>query len=166
MKSLRKTFREHRLKTHDLLRTWLQPKFGAIGIKYRIAARIRLANVWARRHPRRTFACVTGSLLLLLVGDIAMASMKHDVPDSTGETGMTAIANMEPLFSGFRAIQENKTLHRNTLAELTAKGVIVRNELDSMIAIPHKTRSDSIHIVMKYRQLEGIVKSLKNNDNP
>ena len=158
--------REHRLKTHDLLRAWLQPKFGAIGIKYRIAARIRLANSWARRHPKRTFACVTDSLLFLLAGDIAMASMKQEFADGAGEADMTAIANMEPLFSGFRAIQENKTLHRNTLTELTSKGVIVRNELDSMIAIPHKTRADSVNIVRKYRQLEAIVKSLKNNDNP
>lgn len=166
MKSLRKTLREHRLKTHDLLRAWLQPRLGAVGTKYRLAARVRLANAWARRHPRRTFACVTGSLLLLLAGDIAMASMKQDVPDGTGEAGMTAIANMTPLFDGFRTIQANKDMHRSTLLELTAKGQSIREELDSMIAIPHKTRADSIIIVRKYRQLEGIVKSLKNNDNP
>lgn len=163
MKSLRKTLREHRLKTHDLLRAWLQPRLGAVGTKYRLAARVRLANAWARRHPRRTFACVTGSLLLLLAGDIAMAAMRQD---STGEAGMTAIADMTPLFEGFRTIQANKDMHRSTLLELTAKGQSIREELDSMIAIPHKTRLDSINIVRKYRQLEGIVKSLKNNDNP
>ena len=166
MKSLRKTLREHRLKTHDLLRAWLQPRLGAVGTKYRLAARIRMANVWARRHPRRTFACVTGSLLLLLAGDIAMASMKQDVPDGTGEAGITSIADMTPLFDGFRTIQANKDMHRSKLLELTAKGQSIREELDSMIAIPHKTRIDSINIVRKYRQLEGIVKSLKINDNP
>lgn len=165
MKSLRKTLREHRLKTHDLLRAWLQPRLGAVGTKYRLAARIRLANAWARRHPRRTFACVTGSLLLLLAGDIAMASMKQDVADGAGEADITAIANMTPLFDGFRTIQANKDMHRSKLLELTAKGQYIREELDSMIAIPHKTRADSINIVRKYRQLESIVKSLKNNDN-
>ena len=163
MKSLRKTLREHRLKTHDLLRAWLQPRLGAVGTKYRLAARVRLANAWARRHPRRTFACVTGSLLLLLAGDIAMASMKTD---NINETDISSIANMKPLFDGFRTIQANKDMHRSTLLELTAKGQSIREELDSMIAIPHKTHADSIIIVRKYRQLEGIVKSLKNNDNP
>lgn len=155
--------REHRLKTHDLLRAWLQPRLGAVGTKYRLAARIRLANAWARRHPRRTFACVTGSLLLLLAGDIAMASMKTD---NINETDISRIANMKPLFDGFHEIQANKDMHRSTLLELTAKGQSIREELDSMIAIPHKTHADSIIIVRKYRQLEGIVKSLKNNDNP
>ena len=166
MKALRKTLREHRLKTHDLLRAWLQPKLGAVGTKYRIAARIRLANVWARRHPKQTFACVTGSLLFLLAGDIAMASMKQDIANGAGESNITAIANMEPLFSGFRAIQENKDMHRSRLLELTAKGQSIREELDSMIAMPHKSRADSVRIVQRYRQLESIVKSLKNNDNP
>ena len=155
--------REHRLKTHDLLRAWVRPRLGAVGTKYRLAARIRLANAWARRHPRRTFACVTGSLLLLLAGDIAMASMKMG---DINETDISSIADMEPLFDGFHEIQANKDLHRNTLLELTDKGKAVRKELDSMIAVPHKTRADSVNIVRKYRQLEGIVKSLKNNYNP
>ena len=72
MKSFRKTLRESRLQTHQLVRSWLQPKLGAIGIKYRLAGRIRLANIWARKHPRRTFAYVTGSLLLVLVANIAV----------------------------------------------------------------------------------------------
>lgn len=56
MKSFRKTLQESRLKTHHLIRSWLQPKLGAVGTKYRLAGRIRLANIWARKHPRRTFA--------------------------------------------------------------------------------------------------------------
>lgn len=37
MKSLRKTLHESRLKTHQQVRSWLQPKMGAIGTKYRLA---------------------------------------------------------------------------------------------------------------------------------
>ena len=61
MKSLRKTLHESRLKTHQQVRSWLQPKMGAIGTKYRLAARIRLANAWAAKHPKRTFAYVTAA---------------------------------------------------------------------------------------------------------
>lgn len=35
-----------------------------------------------------------------------------------------------------------------------------------MIALPHKSRADSVRIVRQYGKLESIVKSLKNNDNP
>ena len=38
-------------------------------------------------------------------------------------------------------------------------------ELDSLIAIPHKTHGDSIRIIKRYGQLESIVKSLNNNEN-
>ena len=45
MKSFRKTLQESRLKTHHLIRSWLQPKLGAVGTRYRLAGRIRLANI-------------------------------------------------------------------------------------------------------------------------
>lgn len=71
-----------------------------------------------------------------------------------------------PLFSGFRTIQANKGVQRQTLLELAAEGQALREELDSMIALPYKSRADSVRIVRQYGRLESIVKSLKNNDNP
>ena len=137
MKSFRKKIQESRLKTHLLVRSWLQPRLGAIGTRYRLSARIRLANRWAAKHPKATFAGVTGTL-----------------------------ATMEPVFQGFRTIQANKDIHRSVLTDMTVKGQLLRHELDSMIAIPVKSREDSLQIILKYRQLENIVKSIKNNDNP
>lgn len=40
MKSFRKKIQESRLKTHLLVRSWLQPKLGAIGTRYHL-----------RKHP-------------------------------------------------------------------------------------------------------------------
>ena len=166
MKSFRKTLRESRLRTHQLVRSWLQPKLGAIGIKYRLVGRIRLANIWARKHPRRTFAYVTGSLLLVLVANIAVDGLfaKSNEPNELNE--LSVIAPVDPMLEGFRAIQANKTVHRGTLMDLTAKGKLLHEELDSLIALPYKTHADSIHIIQSYRQLESIVKSLKNNNHP
>ncbi|EJW90733.1 hypothetical protein EVA_21159, partial [gut metagenome] len=62
-------------------------------------------------------------------------------------------------------IQTNKSLHHSTLKQLTHKGQLLHEELDSLIAIPHKSHQDSIHIVQSYNQLESIVKSLKNNEH-
>lgn len=169
MKSFRKTLRESRLQTHQLVRSWLQPKLGAIGIKYRLAGRIRLANIWARKHPRRTFAYVTGSLLLVLVANIAVDGLfakSNELNEPNELNELSVIAPVDPMLEGFRAIQANKTVHRGTLMDLTAKGQLLHEELDSLIALPHKTHADSIHIIQSYRQLESIVKSLKNNDHP
>ena len=169
MKSFRKTLRDSRLQTHQLVRSWLQPKLGAIGIKYRLAGRIRLANIWAKKHPRRTFAYVTGSLLFVLVANIAMDSLfvkSNELNEPNELNELSVIAPVDPMLEGFRAIQANKTVHRGTLMDLTAKGQLLHEELDSLIALPHKTHADSVHIIQSYRQLESIVKSLKNNDHP
>ena len=163
MKSFRKTLQESRLKTHHLIRSWLQPKLGAVGTRYRLAGRIRLANIWARKHPKRTFAYVTGSLFFLLASTVAIDSMTLS---DKREPDVSSIAQLEPVFAGFRTIQANKDIHRSELTDMTVKGQLLHHELDSMIAIPVKSREDSLRIILKYRQLENIVKSIKNNDNP
>ena len=155
MKSFRKKIQESRLKTHLLVRSWLQPRLGVIGTRYRLAARIRLANRWAAKHPKTTFAGVAGTMLLLLVSTVAIDS-------GNGKQSEPDVSSIQ----GFRTIQANKDIHRNVLTDMTVKGQKLRNELDSMIAIPVKSREDSLRIILKYRQLENIVKSIKNNDNP
>ena len=44
---IRKKLRESRLRTHQQIRAWLQPKLGKAGERLRLAGRIRLANIWA-----------------------------------------------------------------------------------------------------------------------
>lgn len=100
MKSLRKTIRDGRSKAGNALGSWLRPKMGAIGARYRLAARIRKANSWATRHPRRTFGYVVGSLLLILVCDIIVAGARMESKDPN----LHSIAKVEPIFSGFRTI--------------------------------------------------------------
>ena len=62
-------------------------------------------------------------------------------------------------------IQANKEAQRRRLMEITGDGQAVKQELDSLIAIPLKSHDDSICIIRRYRHLEQIVKSLKHNDN-
>jgi len=120
-----------------------------------------MANGWATRHPKRTFLYVVGSLLFILVVDMMVAGMRAEMK----EPNVNMIANVEPIFNGFRTIQTNKETHRKTILDLATKGQTVRQELDSMIAIPAKSHEDSIGIIRRYNQLENIVKSLKQNDN-
>lgn len=157
---IRKKLRESRLRTHLQIRAWLQPKLGKAGERLRLAGRIRLANIWARKHPKRTFACVTGTLSLLLVCSLISR------PDGTDNAhGIGVIANMEPLFQGFRTIQSNKGLHRATMLELADSGRAIRRELDSLIAMPKKSHGDSLRIVRQYRRLENIVKFINNGEH-
>lgn len=109
MKSLRKTLHESRLKTHQQVRSWLQPKMGAIGTKYRLAARIRLANAWAIKHPKRTFAYVTGTLAFVLMGNIWISGANVDSSNELNEANRNLISNMEPLFPASIPYRQTRT---------------------------------------------------------
>ena len=161
MKSLKKTISDSRLRTSNQIKSWLQPRLGSVGRRYRLAARIRIANRWATQHPKRTFGYVVGTLLMVLVGDVMVTGMKAEMK----EPDVNMIANVEPVFNGFRTIQANKDTHRRTVLEMTSKGQAVKHELDSLIALPRKSHADSIGIIRRYGQLENLVKTLKQNDN-
>ena len=161
MKSLKKTISDSRLSTSNQIKSWLQPRLGSVGKRYRLAARIRIANRWATRHPRRTFGYVVGTLLMVLVCDVMITGMRAEMK----EPDVNMIANVEPVFNGFRTIQANKDSHRRTILEMTSQGQNLKYELDSLIAIPRKSHADSIGIIRRYGQLENLVKTLKNNDN-
>lgn len=158
MKSIKKKLQDSRQQTHQAFADWLRPKMAAIGIRWRLTARIRLANAWASKHPKRVFAYVTGTLFLLLIGSILSDGRETEEPD------VGTIAGMGPMFNGFHTIQANKERHCTTLMELVTDGLSIREELDSLIAVPHKTHRDSIRIIKRYKQLEHIVKSLNNNE--
>lgn len=161
MKSINKTIKDNRIKTHQAVCGWLKPRMNAVGTRWRIAARIRLANSWATKNPKKTFGYVVGSLLMVLLVDVALTGARAEMnnPD------LAKIANVEPIFNGFRTIQANKDAHRKTVMELAVRGKVIRQELDSMIRIPVKSHADSIGIIKRYNSLESIVKSLKQNNN-
>lgn len=153
--------RDSRLRTNDAVTGWLKPRMGAIGTRCRLAARIRMANRWAVRHPKRTFGYVIGTLLFILLGDVAITGARLE----SNEPDISTIAQVEPIFSGFRNIQAGKETQRRQLVDMTDKGRRLHRQLDSLIAIPRKSHSDSIEIIRRYRSLEQIVKSLKQYDN-
>jgi len=167
MRSIRKTLRGSRLAVHRQMEAWLRPKVEGIGQRCRLAARIRMANTWATKHPKRTFICVTGALLFLLVGSVAIDNtvMKDGRKAKTEEPFVSQIADVDPLLGGFRAIQQGKTEQRQSVLHLTLTGQQVRQGLDSLISLPRKTHADSLLIVREYKRLEQIVRLLKNNNS-
>ncbi len=160
MKSINKTIKDNRIKTHQAVCGSLKPRMNAVGTRWRIAARIRLANSWATKNPKKTFGYVVGTLLMVLLVDVAFTGARAEMNNPE----LARIANVEPIFNGFRTIQANKEAHRKTILELTSQGQSIRQELDSMIRIPVKSHADSIGIIKRYNSLENIVKSLKQND--
>lgn len=150
--------RKSRERNFSKVEKWMRPTLGKVGTRLRLDARIRFLNRKASKHPKRTFVLVVGILTLTFAVNLALTFSGIGKPVVHPEMN---IASVDTVFSGFRTIQENKDIHRKALAEMTLAGNTIRHRLDSLIALPVKTRKDSLEIKMNYLKLEGIVKALK-----
>ena len=128
--------------------------------KTRLRERIKKANEWAGQHIGTT-ASITISLLSisLLVGILITVL----TPESEENPAFEGIVLVSPMFDGMRRIQENKTYQVSQVEQMTLRGKQLKHELDSLVRIPLKSHDDSVKIVVKYKQLEMIVRNLENN---
>ena len=157
MKSIKNRIRDSKKRMGETIESLLRPLMAKTGMRLRVGPRIRLLNSRASRNPKRTFALVFSSLLLIFLADLSLA-LFHPVKTAAPKMEM---ASVDTVFSGFRTIQDNKEIHRRRLSEMALDGNEIRHRLDSLIALPHKSRADSIEIRMEYMRLERIVRTLK-----
>jgi hypothetical protein len=75
---------------------------------------------------------------------------------------MSGIAPVNPMFRGLQRIQDAKSYQVSQMEGLALKGKAIKHELDSLVSLPFKTKKDSTEIIIRYRQLEMIVRNLKN----
>ena len=118
------------------MESFLRPLMAKTGMRLRIGPRIRLLNSRASRNPKRTFALVFSTLLIIFVTDLSL-SLLHPVRAAAPKMD---IASVDTMFSGFRTIQDNKEIHRRRLSEMALDGNEIRHRLDSLIALHHKSR--------------------------
>ena len=157
MKSIKNRIRDSKKRMGETIESLLRPLMAKTGMRLRIGSRIRLLNSKASKNPKRTFALVFSSLLLIFLTDLSLA-LFHPVKTAAP---IMEMASVDTVFSGFRAIQDNKEIHRRQLSEMAIDGNEIRHRLDSLIALPQKSRADSIEIRVNYMKLERIVKTLK-----
>lgn len=157
MKFIKNRIRGSKKRISVRLECLLRPLMAKTGMRLRIGPRIRLLNSRASRNPKRTFAIVFSALLIIFVTDLSL-TLFHPVRAVAPKMD---IASVDTVFSGFRTIQDNKEIHRKRLSEMAIDGNEIRHRLDSLIALPQKSRADSIEIRVNYMKLERIVKTLK-----
>lgn len=158
MRFFKRTLRESKKSIGNGLECMLHPFMEKTGKRMRIAPRVRLLNSKAAKSPKRTFAIVFSTLLLIFLVDL---SLTFFIPVRTAPAIRMDIASVDTVFTGFRTIQENKEIHRKAVAEMALSGKDMKNRLDSLIAIPEKSRKDSIEIKTTYRKLERLVEYLR-----
>ena len=126
--------------------------------KFKLKEKIDLANQWADAHKKKV-SVITISILTL---SLVIGSWLTLTADCTEADLFSEMASVEPAFDGMRRIQRLKNIQVDQTMELTNRGQKLKHELDSLVHLPVKTHKDSVDIMVKYKQLEIVVKALDN----
>jgi len=132
------------------------------GLKLR--ERIGHANQWCLSHPRKFMGIVLGLSSLIIIYTLISVVVSFSVPQEGSqqdESFMTdKVESIQPTLDGMRKIDDTKKVVNIELKRLTDKGLQIKNELDSLLALENKSHEDSVRIVSDYRQLKDIVNFL------
>lgn len=126
--------------------------------KFKLKEKIDLVNQWADAHKKKVSVITISILTLsLVIGSWLTLTADYNEADLFSE-----MASVEPAFDGMRRIQRLKNIQVDQTMELTNRGQKLKHELDSLVHLPIKTHKDSVDIMVKYKQLEIVVKALDN----
>ena len=126
--------------------------------KFKLKDKIAKANQWADKHKKRVSVITISMLMLsLIIGSWLTLTSTYNEADMLSD-----FTEVKPAFDGIRRIQRLKSMQVDQTVELTNKGQQLKHDLDSLVRLPVKNHQDSVDIVVKYRQLELVVKYLDN----
>ena len=126
--------------------------------KFKFKDKIAEANQWADKHKKRVSVITISMLMLsLIIGSWLTLTSTYNEADMLSD-----FTEVKPAFDGIRRIQRLKSMQVDQTVELTNKGQQLKHDLDSLVRLPIKSHQDSVDIVVKYRQLELVVKYLDN----
>lgn len=135
--------------------------------KMELTDKVGHANDWALSHPKRFMSVTVGILSFLalttifplIVAYIDRNSAKSR-PPVVEETEIIGDRQVLENINGIHQLDSRRDMIRQETKELTDKGMSIKNELDSLMALPEKSYDDSIRIVQDYNNLEDIVNFL------
>ena len=126
--------------------------------KFKLKDKIAKANLWADKHKKRVSVITISMLMLsLIIGSWLTLTSTYNEADMLSD-----FTEVKPAFDGIRRIQRLKSMQVDQTVELTNKGQQLKHDIDSLVRLPVKSHQDSVDIVVKYRQLELVVKYLDN----
>ena len=126
--------------------------------KFKFKDKIAKANQWADKHKKQVSVITISMLMLsLIIGSWLTLTSTYNEADMLSD-----FTEVKPAFDGIRRIQRLKSMQVDQTVELTNKGQQLKLDLDSLVRLPVKSHQDSVDIVVKYRQLELVVKYLDN----
>lgn len=139
----------------------LSPCFKRLGDRLKLRQRLRLANVWAIRHPRKLMFNYS-SFAVLLLGMTLLSDLFCTDKQQQDPISLKSIPSMSHRLQSLNDTEIKKERIKQEVHRLGEKGLEVYNELDSLMKLPDKTRKDSLRIIANYDILN---KTFNNNRN-
>ncbi len=153
MFGIKRKGREKSAQLHKALESHLSPIVRKFSERIQLQRKIRIANIWAKRHPKKlmiyysTFAfCLLG---LTLLADFWTTEAPND------SLGMKDIPSMSHRLQSLNRTDMQNERIKQELGELGVKGMALYNQLVSLMKIPNKTPQDSVRIFSTYNILNN-----------
>lgn len=152
MFNFKKKGRQKAERFYDALKTHFSPIVVRLGDRLRLRGRIRLANKWATRHPKKLMFNYS-AFAVLLFGFTLLVDGYQSNKKSVDTLGLKSIPSMSHRLQSLNNTEIQHERIRQEVNALGQKGMIIYNELDSLMKLPVKTHTDSIRIVQNYKIL-------------
>ena len=152
MFNFRKKGRQKARMFHESLKAQFSPIIVRLGERSRIRVRIRLANKWAKRHPKKLMI-IYSTFTVVLLGFTLLFDGYNSHKKSEDNLGLNSIPSMRHRLQSLNNTEIQQERIRQEVHALSQKGMTIYNELDSLIKLPVKTHDDSIKIVQNYNIL-------------
>lgn len=137
------------------VKSLLKPLFEKAGMKMRLQSRLRLLNIKATENPKKYMTRFLAAFVMIFAINILMLFYSSNSQDDRD-----GIMVVDPVLKGFSQIQSQKEFHQNKINGILDNSIVLKHQLDSLIAIPEKTHEDSLQIVRKHRQIQIVVNNL------
>ena len=128
-----------------------------IGKKYQIGDRINKANVWANAHRRKAagIALAVNFCIYLIGFGMCFADTKanNGIADPISQ-----FAEIQPMFAQLHHIEDMKHVHKQSYLQLGNRIVGLKKDVDSLMALPRKTHDDSVRVLLKYDELQELIR--------
>lgn len=164
LKSKRKsenTSQENKNHIRNSLNDFFSPLRAFVNDKWRLKERIRIANMWAKRNPKKFMATFLISMFLIFALDIIM-NFAVSTNKNKNENQLLMVNNV---FDGMRNIDRNHENIRDFFRMILTESQYLTHQLDSLNNIEIKSHQDSVLMVQTLNRINVIQNILSHEKN-
>lgn len=161
MFKIKSKLKDAKQKKDFALRKYFRKHTDFLYNKLRLRSRIRIVNRWARKNPRIFGSCYAAIAIFLLTVTVSTFT-SGNTKKTQDPLGLSEMPDFSKQLKFVNKTVENNNILKKEIAEFHRQGLIMSQELDSLLKLTHKCHEDSVRINSLYNIL---IENFKINDN-